>query len=104
MLGNFKDLFMVLNIKELSKLSNLKNLDLSLNNLNITPSMEGCKSLTRLERLESVSLGGNNFNKSIISCLSFLPSLNFLDLSSNQHLGSSFSMQGIKLTRHERLE
>ncbi|KAI3773424.1 hypothetical protein L1987_47951 [Smallanthus sonchifolius] len=42
---------------ELSKLSNLKKLDLSLNNLNITPSMKGCKSLTRLERLESVSLG-----------------------------------------------
>ncbi|KAI3773425.1 hypothetical protein L1987_47952 [Smallanthus sonchifolius] len=71
MLGNFKDLFMVLNIKELSKLSNLKNLDLNLNHLNITPSMEGCKSLTRLERLESVSLGE----------LSFFRELKTLDLS-----------------------
>ncbi|KAD6455180.1 hypothetical protein E3N88_09886 [Mikania micrantha] len=58
-----------------------------------------CKSLMRLERLESVSLAVNNFNKSIISCLSFLPSLNILDLSDSSNLGSSlFPMQGMKIS------
>ncbi|KAI3773437.1 hypothetical protein L1987_47966 [Smallanthus sonchifolius] len=61
--------------------------------------LTGCKSLMRLERLESVSLEYNNFNKSIISCLSFLPSLNILDLSFNQHLGRSFPMQELSSLR-----
>ncbi|KAJ0586721.1 putative non-specific serine/threonine protein kinase [Helianthus annuus] len=47
----------------------------------------------RLERLESVSLRGNYFNKSIISCISFLPSLNILDFSGSFRHGSSFPMQ-----------
>ncbi|KAI3773430.1 hypothetical protein L1987_47959 [Smallanthus sonchifolius] len=81
--------------QELSKLSILEKLDLSSNyNLNITPSIEGCKSLMRLERLEKISLTYTNFNKSILSCLSFLPSLNILDLSGSQELGSSFPMKG----------
>ncbi|KAD4585445.1 hypothetical protein E3N88_23046 [Mikania micrantha] len=65
-----------------------------------------CKSLTRLEKLERLYLGGNNFNKSIISCLSFLPSLNTLDLSDSFEFGTStFPMQDCKsLTRLEKLE
>ncbi|KAL8252280.1 hypothetical protein R6Q59_035973 [Mikania micrantha] len=67
--------------QELSHLINLKKLDFSLDSFNVTPSIQDCKSLTRLEKLESLSLGVDAFNKSIISCLSFLPSLNTLDLS-----------------------
>ncbi|KAI3773442.1 hypothetical protein L1987_47971 [Smallanthus sonchifolius] len=70
----------------------LETLDLSWNFL--PGSIEGCKSLVRLERLESISLACNNFNKSIISCLSFLPSLKILDLSYSDNLGSSFPMEG----------
>ncbi|KAL8239812.1 hypothetical protein R6Q59_016379 [Mikania micrantha] len=83
--------------QEISELSNLEMLDMSFNRLNVTPSIQDCKSLMRLERLESVSLALNYFNKSIISCLSFLPSLSILDLSV-PNLGSSlFPMQGIEL-------
>ncbi|KAD6455167.1 hypothetical protein E3N88_09873 [Mikania micrantha] len=109
--------------QEISKLTDLEMLDLSSNSLNATPSIQGkgiiiyyynhirklgrcnfsyfftdCKSLMRLERLESVSLALNYFNKSNISCLSFLPSLNILDLSGSYNLGSSlFPMQGISM-------
>ncbi|KAJ0586695.1 hypothetical protein HanIR_Chr04g0154701 [Helianthus annuus] len=55
-----------------------------------------CRSLMRLERLESISLGGNNFNKSIISCQHFLPSLKTLDLHLSFKLDTSFPMQGMK--------
>ncbi|KAL8232279.1 hypothetical protein R6Q57_002057 [Mikania cordata] len=83
-------------ITELSHLINLEKLDLSGNSLNATPSIQDCKSLTRLERLTSLSLGHNYFNKSIISCLSFLPSLNTLDLSGSYEIGtSSYPMQGV---------
>ncbi|KAL8239811.1 hypothetical protein R6Q59_016378, partial [Mikania micrantha] len=54
---------------------------------NLSCFFTDCKSLMRLERLGSVSLAHNNFNKSIISCLSFLPSLNILDLSHSYNLG-----------------
>ncbi|KAL8252227.1 hypothetical protein R6Q59_035920 [Mikania micrantha] len=82
-------------IQELSHLINLKQLDLSYNRLNVTPSIQDCMSLTRMEKLVSLSLGFNNFNKSIISCLSFLPSLNTLDLSQSFEFGTrSFPMQG----------
>ncbi|KAD4585360.1 hypothetical protein E3N88_22961 [Mikania micrantha] len=82
-------------MQELSHLINLKQLDLSYNRLNVTPSIQDCMSLTRMEKLVSLSLGFNNFNKSIISCLSFLPSLNTLDLSQSFEFGTrSFPMQG----------
>ncbi|KAJ9553262.1 hypothetical protein OSB04_017307 [Centaurea solstitialis] len=88
-------------ITELLHLTNLEELDLSGNNLNVTPNIQGkgrfsneCIGLSRLKKLKSISLGDNNFNKSIISCLSALPSLNTLDLSSN-HLRGSFPIQGM---------
>ncbi|XP_035845095.1 receptor-like protein 15 [Helianthus annuus] len=83
----------------LSHLTNLENLDLSFTGLNVTPSIEGCMSLMKLERLHSISLADNKFNKSIISCLSFLPSLKLLDLSSND-LGSSFPLQELSSLRN----
>ncbi|XP_035845604.1 receptor like protein 21 isoform X1 [Helianthus annuus] len=85
--------------QELSNLANLEKLDLSLNKLNCTPSIQDCKSLMRLERLETISLGYNNFNKSIISCISFLPSLKILDLSGSLQFGSSFPTQELSLLR-----
>ncbi|KAJ0794613.1 putative non-specific serine/threonine protein kinase [Helianthus annuus] len=56
-------------------------------------------SLMKLERLHSISLADNKFNKSIISCLSFLPSIKLLDLSSND-LGSSFPLQELSSLRN----
>ncbi|KAL8239797.1 hypothetical protein R6Q59_016364 [Mikania micrantha] len=89
-----------LQMQEISELTNLEMLDLSSNSLNVTPSIQDCKSLMRLERLDSVSLSHNYFNKSIISCLSFLPSLNILDLSNSYNLGSSrFPMQELSFLR-----
>ncbi|KAL8239836.1 hypothetical protein R6Q59_016403 [Mikania micrantha] len=89
-----------LQMQEISELTNLEMLDLSYNRLNVTPSNQDCKSLMRLERLESVSLAVNNFNKSIISCLSFLPSLNILDLSDSYNLGRTlFPMQELSSLR-----
>ncbi|KAK1415480.1 hypothetical protein QVD17_31262 [Tagetes erecta] len=85
--------------QELSHLTNLEKLDLKFNGFNGTPSIEGCKLLMRLKGLESVSLLGNKFNKSIISCLRFLPSLKILDLSSNKELGTSFPMQELSFLR-----
>ncbi|KAL7616485.1 hypothetical protein Lser_V15G01263 [Lactuca serriola] len=68
-------------IQELAHLINLKKLDLN------------CKSLSRMKRLESINLSGNSFNKSIISCLTALPSLKILDLSYSTSLGTSFPVQ-----------
>ncbi|KAF5808155.1 putative non-specific serine/threonine protein kinase [Helianthus annuus] len=72
--------------EEISHFTNLEKLDLSDNNLDGVSSIQGCKSLMRLQNLESISLGTNYFNKSIISCLSFLPSLKILDLSGSSEL------------------
>ncbi|KAL8252282.1 hypothetical protein R6Q59_035975, partial [Mikania micrantha] len=85
--------------QEISHLINLKKLDLSWSIFNATsPSIQDCKSLRRLEKLESLSLSRNSFNKSIITCLSFLPSLNTLDLSQSLEFGtSSYPMQGVEL-------
>ncbi|KAJ0935118.1 putative non-specific serine/threonine protein kinase [Helianthus annuus] len=87
------------NGREISHLTNLEKLDLSLNNLNATPSIQACKSLMRLKRLESIYLGTNYFNKSIISCLGFLPSLKILDLSRSVELRGSFPMQELSSLR-----
>ncbi|KAD6454705.1 hypothetical protein E3N88_09411 [Mikania micrantha] len=91
--------------QEISELTNLEMLDLSYNSLNVTPSIQDCKSLMRLERLESVSLAHNYFNKSIISCLSFLPSLNILDLSYSYNLGKVPNLPYLEvlILRHNNL-
>ncbi|CAI9267427.1 unnamed protein product [Lactuca saligna] len=78
---------------ELSHLTNLEELELKNTELNETPNSQACKSLSRLKRLESIDLSGNKFNKSIISCLTALPSLKILHLSNSPSLGSSFPVQ-----------
>lgn len=105
---------------ELAHLINLKKLDLSNTWYLGTPNIQGkwrfivtclikpcmisvriafpfadCKSLSRMKRLESINLSGNSFNKSIISCLTALPSLKILDLSYSTSLGTSFPVQGM---------
>ncbi|KAD6454706.1 hypothetical protein E3N88_09412 [Mikania micrantha] len=90
------DFYLKQSVYEISELTNLEMLDLSSNSLNVTPSIQDCKSLMRLERLESVSLSHNYFNKSIISCLSFLPSLNILDLMYSNNLGKLSSLRELK--------
>nr|KAJ0224784.1 hypothetical protein LSAT_V11C100013740 [Lactuca sativa] len=78
----------------LSHLTNLEELDLSYRRLVGTPNIQACSSLSRLKRLESINLSGNDFNKSIISCLTALPSLKILDLSwSITSLRSSFPVK-----------
>ncbi|KAJ9561051.1 hypothetical protein OSB04_006211 [Centaurea solstitialis] len=79
--------------KELLHLTNLEELDLSWNFYNATPNIQECMGLSRLKKLKSIALGHNDFNKSIISCISALPCLKTLDLSYNQ-LGGSFPIQG----------
>ncbi|KAI3512548.1 hypothetical protein L1887_19864 [Cichorium endivia] len=77
----------------LAHLKNIEKLDLSYTMLDGTPNIQACKSLSRLKRLESIVLSKNNFNKSILSCLSSLPSLKILDLSYSVSLGESFPDQ-----------
>ncbi|KAL7616926.1 hypothetical protein Lser_V15G01259 [Lactuca serriola] len=81
--------------QELSHLTNLEELDLSETGLNGAPNIQACKTLSKLKRLKSINLSDNNFNKSIISCLSALPSLKILDLSHSFSWGSSFPVQEI---------
>ncbi|KAJ9553178.1 hypothetical protein OSB04_017223 [Centaurea solstitialis] len=80
-------------ITSLSILPMLKSLDLSDNQLSGTLfQVKECKRLSRLNKLKSITLGGNNFNnfnKSIIACLSALPFLKTLDLSGN-FLGATY--------------
>ncbi|KAJ9560571.1 hypothetical protein OSB04_005731 [Centaurea solstitialis] len=66
---------------ELAHMTNLEELDLSDNRFNDTPSIQDCRRLSRLKKLKSIALRFNDFNKSIILCLSELPSLDTLDLS-----------------------
>ncbi|CAI9267555.1 unnamed protein product [Lactuca saligna] len=80
-------------IQGLAKLMNIEKLDLSYTGLDGTPHIQVCKSLSRLKKLESLVISNNNFNKSIISCLSSLPSLKILDLSYSVSLGESFPDQ-----------
>ncbi|XP_023761382.2 receptor-like protein 14 isoform X1 [Lactuca sativa] len=78
--------------QELSHLTNLEELDLSSTQLNDTPNIQACKTVLRLKRLKSINLSSNSINKSVISCLSVLPSLKNLDLSYCS-LGSFFPVQ-----------
>ncbi|XP_042756125.1 receptor-like protein 13 isoform X2 [Lactuca sativa] len=85
----------------LSHLTNLEELDLSYRRLVGTPNIQACSSLSRLKRLESINLSGNDFNKSIISCLTALPSLKILDLSwSITSLRSSFPVKAFASFHH----
>ncbi|KAJ9560572.1 hypothetical protein OSB04_005732 [Centaurea solstitialis] len=91
---------LVFHLTELSHLTNLEELYLSGNSFDGIPSIQDCKQLSSLKKLKSISLGGNNFNKSIILCLSSLPFLRSLDLSNTiNDLESSFpakELSGLK--------
>lgn len=80
---------------ELAAMENLLMLDLTDNDFYGTFKMQDCQRLSSLKKLESILLGGNVFNKSIISCLSALPSLKILNLRGSIQLGSSFPVQGM---------
>lgn len=54
-----------------------------------------CKRLSSLKRLESITFKRTKFDKSIISCLSALPSLNTLNLRHSISLAGSFPFQGM---------
>ncbi|KAI3684317.1 hypothetical protein L6452_33539 [Arctium lappa] len=91
-------------VQEIAHLTNLEELDLSYNILSDTPSIQDCSRLSRLQKLKSINLRTNSFNKSVISCLSALPSLKTLDLADNL-LGGSFPIQEISGLRElERLD
>ncbi|KAA8525511.1 hypothetical protein F0562_007366 [Nyssa sinensis] len=48
-----------------------------------TAPLRGCRKLSRLENLEVLDLGGNDFNNSILPCLSAISTLKNLSLDSN---------------------
>ncbi|KAJ9560569.1 hypothetical protein OSB04_005729 [Centaurea solstitialis] len=78
--------------QELANLTNMEELDLSSNGFNYTPSIQDCARLSGLKKLKSLYLGYNKFNKSIVSCLTALPSLKTLHLQYN-YLEGSFPIQ-----------
>ncbi|KAI3512683.1 hypothetical protein L1887_20001 [Cichorium endivia] len=80
--------------QELSHLTNLEELDLRSTQLNDTPNIQACKTLSRLKRLVTINLSENNLNESIMPCLSVLPSLKILHLTGSFSWGSSFPVQG----------
>ncbi|KVH75739.1 Leucine-rich repeat-containing protein [Cynara cardunculus var. scolymus] len=90
-------IYVLVHVTELAQLTNLEELDLSHTYLSGTPSIQECTRLSRLKKLKSISLPYNNFNKSIFSCLSALPSLKTLDLSSGFLSRGSFPIKGIDI-------
>ncbi|GKD64864.1 receptor like protein 1, partial [Tanacetum coccineum] len=89
---------------DLAYLTNLEKLDLSGNKrFTSTSSIQDCKRLSRLKRLESITLTGSNFDKSIISCVRTLPSLKTLNLRHSRSLGGPFPFHGIIIS-FERFE
>ncbi|KAJ6958346.1 receptor-like protein 15 [Populus alba x Populus x berolinensis] len=71
----------------------LNVLDLSGNSIAGCVANEGFGSLSRLAKLESLNLGSNNFNNSILSSLRGLSSLKYLYLDSNK-LQDLINMKG----------
>ncbi|KAL4559893.1 hypothetical protein LXL04_032039 [Taraxacum kok-saghyz] len=83
--------------QELARLTNIEKLDISDTGLDGTPNIQACKSLSRLKRLKSINLSYNNFNKSIISCLSALPSLKILHLTNCPSLGEFLNFSDLEV-------
>ncbi|KAJ6927171.1 hypothetical protein NC651_011292 [Populus alba x Populus x berolinensis] len=69
-------------------LSSLKYLYLDSNRLQGSIDTKGSEGLSRLNKLERLDLGSNNFNNSILSSLKELSSLKYLNLDYNQLQGS----------------
>ncbi|KAJ6759081.1 PROTEIN KINASE putative-RELATED [Salix koriyanagi] len=65
---------------------------------------EGFERLSRLDKLESLNLGLNNFNNSILSSLEGLSSLKHLSLDGNQLKGSIDTKDFDSLSKLEELD
>ncbi|GLT30101.1 hypothetical protein SLA2020_049220 [Shorea laevis] len=77
----------ILNIKELVGLNELKELDLSNNNVKSFVAPKGVKRPLGLSNLEVLYLYNNSFSNTTLSSLRGLPSLKILDLSKNKLKG-----------------
>ncbi|KAJ6863438.1 hypothetical protein NC652_040094 [Populus alba x Populus x berolinensis] len=75
-------------LSSLEELSSLKHLSLIHNWLQGSINTKGFEGLSRLNKLERLDLGSNNFNNSILSSLKGLSFLKYLNLDSNQLQGS----------------
>ncbi|XP_030971224.1 receptor-like protein 13 [Quercus lobata] len=86
--SDFKDMVWFLNVSLFESLKELRSLDLSYNAIGGWIEHKGSESLLRLNKLESLDLDANNFNRSIIQSLRLLTSLKSLNLSKNALEGS----------------
>ncbi|XP_052305232.1 receptor-like protein 13 isoform X4 [Populus trichocarpa] len=77
-----------INMKEFDSLSNLEELWLAGNTIQDFVALTGSEEPSRLDKLETLYLGHNNFNNSILSSLKGLSSLKYLYLDGNQLQGS----------------
>ncbi|KAJ0090795.1 hypothetical protein Patl1_14714 [Pistacia atlantica] len=76
-----------LNASLFSPFQQLKSLNLRANNIAGCIENEGFERLSRLSNLEELNLAINNFNNSILSSLAGLSSLKYLDLYHNKFKG-----------------
>nr|POE84769.1 lrr receptor-like serine/threonine-protein kinase gso1 [Quercus suber] len=74
-------------VQELSALENLEFLNLRSNKLNGSLSMQYSESLSKLTKLKQLDLSQNRFNKEVIRDLGALPVLQSLDLNHNRMEG-----------------
>ncbi|KAM4113361.1 hypothetical protein ACJW30_05G215200 [Castanea mollissima] len=84
----FEDMVWFLNVSLFESFKELRSLDLSLNAIGGWIEHKGFESLLRLNKLESLDLDCNIFNRSIIHSLRLLTSLKSLNLSYNALEGS----------------
>ncbi|KAA8541946.1 hypothetical protein F0562_023098 [Nyssa sinensis] len=73
---------------ELASLENLEMLDLSVNELTSTSTIQDVKMLSKLSKLRHLDLSWNLFDKDNLRFLGALPSLKFLSLADNGMEGS----------------
>ncbi|KAL4629137.1 hypothetical protein ACB092_05G287000 [Castanea dentata] len=85
---DFEDMVWFLNVSLFESFKELRSLDLSFNAIGGWIEHKGSESLLRLNRLESLDLDCNIFNRSIIHSLRLLTSLKSLNLSYNALEGS----------------
>ncbi|KAJ0089973.1 hypothetical protein Patl1_14709 [Pistacia atlantica] len=77
-----------LNASLFSPFQQLQSLNLSCNNIAGCIENEGFERLSRLSNLKELNLEGNNFNNNILSSLDGLSSLKYLNLESNGFKGA----------------
>ncbi|KAL0012857.1 hypothetical protein SO802_007965 [Lithocarpus litseifolius] len=84
----FKDMAWFLNVSLFESFKELRSLDLSFNAIGGWIEHKGFEGLLKLNKLESLDLDANIFNRSIIQSLRLLTSLKSLNLSYNALEGS----------------